>query len=71
MAHVSLSQIQNKLDICHKLHHTGTYPSNHLKVILPVEINSFAVEKPLEDGAEGRITGNLTGQHQTLSHRSV
>lgn len=29
-----------------------TYPSNHLKVLLSVEINGFPIEKPLEDGTQ-------------------
>lgn len=52
-------------------HHMYTYPSNHLKVLLSVEVDSFAVEKPLEDGAQGRITRHLTGQHDALSHASI
>lgn len=52
-------------------HHMYTYPSNHLKVLLSVEVDSFAVEKPLEDGAQGRITRHLTGQHDALSHAGI
>lgn len=52
-------------------HHVYTYPSNHLKVLLSVEVDSFAVEKPLEDGAQGRITRHLTGQHDALSHAGI
>lgn len=52
-------------------HHMYTYSSNHLKVLLSVEVDSFAVEKPLEDGAQGRITGHLTGQHDALSHAGI
>lgn len=52
-------------------HHMYTYSSNHLKVLLSVEVDSFAVEKPLEDGAQGRITRHLTGQHDALSHAGI
>lgn len=52
-------------------HHMYTYPSNHLKVLLSVEVDSFAVEKPLEDGVQGRITRHLTGQHDALSHAGI
>lgn len=48
-----------------------TYPSNHLKVLLPVEINGFPIEKPLEDGTQRRISGHLAGQHKALSHGGV
>jgi len=48
-----------------------THPSNHLKVLLPAEINGFAVEKPLEDGAQGGVAGHLTGQHDALSHGGI
>lgn len=48
-----------------------TYPSNHLKVLLPVEINGFPIEKPLEDRTQRRITGDLAGQHKALSHGGV
>lgn len=48
-----------------------TYPSNHLKVLLPVEINGFPVEKPLEDRSQGGIAGHLAWQHEALSHGGV
>lgn len=48
-----------------------TYRSNHLKVLLPAEINGFPVEEPLEVGIQRRVTGHLTGQHQALSHVGV
>lgn len=48
-----------------------TYPSNHLKVLLPAEINGFSVEKPLKDGTQGRITGHLAWQHEALSHIGI
>lgn len=48
-----------------------TYPSNHFKVLLLAEINGFAVEKPLENGAQGWITRHLAWQHEALSHGGV
>lgn len=48
-----------------------TYRSNHLKVLLPAEIDSFPVEEPLEVGIQRRVAGHLTGQHQALSHVGV
>lgn len=48
-----------------------TYRSNHLKVLLPAEIDGFSVEEPLEVGIQRRVAGHLTGQHQALSHVGV
>lgn len=43
------------------------YLSDHLKVLLPAEINRFPVEEPLKFGIQGRIAGDLTRQNQALS----
>lgn len=43
------------------------YLSDHLKVLLPAEINGFPVEEPLKFGIQGRIAGDLTRQNQALS----
>lgn len=48
-----------------------TYPSNHLKKVLPAEIYGFSIEEPLEDGTQGGITGHLAWQHNALSHGGV
>lgn len=53
------------------VHPHYTYPSNHFKVLLPAEINGFAIEKPLERGAQRRITGHLAWQYDALSHGGV
>lgn len=43
------------------------YLSDHLKVLLPAEINRFPVGEPLKFGIQGRIAGDLTRQDQALS----
>lgn len=61
--------VLSELGDCVHPHHT--YPSNHLKVLLSAEVNGFAVEKPLEDGTQGGITGHPARQHQALAHGGV
>lgn len=48
-----------------------TYRSNHLKVLLPLEINGFPIEKPLEVGIQRWITGHLTRQNEALSNGGI
>lgn len=56
-------------EFCDQSH--DTYPSDHLEMLPPAEINGFPIEKPLEGWAEGGIAGYFARQHQALSHDGV